>query len=87
MVALEGNPTTGFRWESVLFHEYALLQETQEMEYREQPHSEGMVGVGGEFLFRYEAVDVGQQAFRYVYHQPWAADEPEAVIEFTVTVY
>ena len=87
MVALAGNATTGFQWENVLLYEYAVLRETQEMEYREEPHPETMVGSGGTFLFRYEAIDVGPQSFRFAYHRPWESVEPEQVVEFTATVY
>lgn len=87
LIALEGNATTGYQWENVVYPEYAMLQETHEMEYRQWPHPEGMVGVGGEFLFRYEAVDVGQQTFRFIYHQPWNPDEAAEILEFDVTVY
>jgi predicted secreted protein len=87
MVALEGNVTTGFRWENTLQYEYAVLRETEDAEYRVWPHPEGMVGGGGEFLFRYEALDVGPQTFRFVHHQPWVSDDPDAVLEFDVTVY
>jgi inhibitor of cysteine peptidase len=87
MVALTGNSTTGYQWENALLYEYAVLRETQSAEYRASTHPEGMVGVGGEFLFRYEAADVGPQAFRFIYHQPWASVQPAAVVEFDVTVY
>jgi len=87
MVALAGNATTGFQWENVLLYEYAVLPETQEMEYREEPHPETMVGSGGTFLFRYEAVAPGAQSFRFVYHRPWESVEPAQVVEFTAIVY
>ena len=87
MVVLEGNLTTGYRWERGVHPEDTVLQETDEVEYVVRPHPEGMVGVGGEFRFRYEAKDVGSQAFRFVHHQPWNPDDPAAVLEFDVTVY
>ncbi len=87
MVALAGNATTGFQWENALLYEYAVLRETEEMEYRAEPHPQTTVGSGGTFLFRYEAVDVGPQAFRFIYHRPWESVEPEQVVEFTATVY
>jgi predicted secreted protein len=46
-----------------------------------------MVGSGGTFLFRYEAIDVGPQSFRFVHHCPWESVEPAQVIEFDATVY
>ena len=87
MVALAGNATTGFQWDNTLVYEYAVLRETEEMEYRAKPQPQEMVGFGGEFLFRYEAIDVGPQAFRFIYHRPWESVQPEQVVEFDVTVY
>jgi predicted secreted protein len=87
MVALAGNATTGFQWEDPLPNEGGVLQQTEEPEYRPEPHPETTVGYGGTFLFRYEAVAPGIQAFRFVYRRPWESVEPERVIEFSTTVY
>jgi len=87
MVALAGNATTGFQWDNVLLYEYAVLREAGDAEYRATPHPQTMVGFGGTFLFRYEAVDVGPQAFRFVYHRPWESVEPEQVFEFSAIMY
>jgi len=87
MVALAGNATTGFEWSNSLLYEYAVLRETEEPEYRPVPYPKDMVGFGGTFLFRYEAIDAGPQAFRFIYHRPWESVQPEQVVEFDVTVY
>jgi inhibitor of cysteine peptidase len=84
MVELEGNPTTGYVWENSLTYEYAILRESQEVEFRP---SSGLLGAGGRFLFRYYAVDVGVQAFRFVYHRPWESTEPDRIVTFDVRVY
>ncbi len=87
MVALAGNATTGYQWDNTLVYEYAVLRESEEMEYRAKPQPQEMVGFGGEFLFRYEAIDVGPQAFRFIYHQPWMSVQPAEIIEFDAQVY
>ena len=87
MVALAGNATTGFQWENAILYEYAVLRETEDTEYRAKPQPQEMVGYGGEFLFRYEAIDVGPQAFRFIYHRPWESVEASEVVEFTAIVY
>jgi len=87
LVALAGNATTGFQWENVLFYESAVLREIEEAEYRAKPHPKEMVGFGGTFLFRYEVVAPGSQSFRFVYHRPWEAVEPEEIVEFSVRVW
>ena len=84
LVALEGNPTTGYEWLNAALYEYAILRESEEREFR--PDSD-LIGSGGVFLFRYETVDVGPQAFRFVFQRPWESVQPLEVLEFTVDVY
>lgn len=84
LVALEGNPTTGYEWSNAALYEYAVLRESAKREFRSDSD---LVGSGGVFLFRYEAVDVGPQAFRFVYQRPWESVQPLGVLEFTVDVY
>ena len=84
LVALEGNPTTGYEWSNTLVYEYASLREIGEAEFR--PDSD-LVGAGGLFLFRYEAVGVGPQAFRFAYQRPWESVEPLRLLEFSVDVH
>ena len=83
LVALEGNPTTGYEWSNTLLYEFASLREIGDTEFR--PDSD-LVGAGGLFLFRYEAIDAGPQAFRFAYQRPWESVEPERLLEFSVDV-
>jgi predicted secreted protein len=83
LVALEGNPTTGYEWANVFFYEFAVLRESQEPEYRAESD---LIGGGGVFLFRHVAVATGPQSFRYVYQRPWESGEPLEVVEFSVDV-
>lgn len=84
LVVLGGNPTTGYKWSNTLLYEYAPLREIGEVEFR--PDSD-LVGSGGLFLFRYEAVGVGPQAFRFAYQRPWESVEPLQLLEFSVDVH
>jgi inhibitor of cysteine peptidase len=84
LVALEGNPTTGYQWANTLVYEFATLREIGEPEFR--PDSD-LVGAGGLFLFRYEAVRVGPQAFRFAYQRPWESVQPLRLLEFSVDVH
>ena len=86
MVALAGNATTGFEWANAMEYEFAVLREVAS-EYRPDAHPEGMAGAGGTYLFRYEAVEVGPQAFRFAYQRPWKSVEPAQVVEFDAVVY
>jgi predicted secreted protein len=87
LVALAGNATTGFEWSNAITYEFVFLRETDESEYRPDVHPDGMVGTGGTYLFRYEAIDIGPQAFRFVYMRPWESVQPAQVVEFDVVVY
>ncbi|MDD4903501.1 MAG: protease inhibitor I42 family protein [Candidatus Bipolaricaulis sp.] len=83
MVELEGNATTGYTWTNAMEVEYAVLRETREAEYR--PASD-LLGASGVFLFRYVAVDIGPQTFRFIYHRPWEAAAPLKALQFSVNV-
>jgi len=83
LVALEGNPTTGYAWTNTLLYEFEALRELCEVEYRADS---SLLGAGGLFLFRYEAVAPGPQAFRFAYARPWESGEPLDLVEFTVDV-
>jgi inhibitor of cysteine peptidase len=83
LVALEGNPTTGYEWTNMLFYEFAVLRESREPEYRAESD---LVGSGGVFLFRYLAVAADSQSFRYTYQRPWESVGPLEVVEFSVNV-
>ena len=83
MVELEGNATTGYTWTNAMEVEYAVLREMQEPEYRA---ASDLLGAPGVFLFRYVAVDVGPQTFRFIYHRPWESVEPLETVQFTVHV-
>ncbi|MBU1050654.1 protease inhibitor I42 family protein [Candidatus Bipolaricaulota bacterium] len=84
LVVLEGNPTTGYEWTNTLLYEFATLRQIGDVEFR--PES-GLIGAGGLFLFRYEAIAVGPQAFRFAYQRPWESAEPERLLEFSVDVH
>jgi inhibitor of cysteine peptidase len=86
MVVLQGNPTTGYEWSNALLYEYAVLRALAEPEYRPTSMDTGMVGAGGLYLFRFEAVDVGSQAFRFVYQRPWESTDSDREFVFDVVV-
>jgi len=83
LICLEGNPTTGYEWANTLLYEFESLQQLGEVESR--PDS-GLLGASGSFLFRYEAVASGPQAFRFAYRRPWESVQPLALVEFQVDV-
>ena len=82
-VVLEGNPTTGFLWETAAV-DASVLKQLGEPGF--EPYT-SLIGSGGKFTFRFEAVASGQTLLRLVYHRPWEKDvPPEKTFEVTVMV-
>jgi inhibitor of cysteine peptidase len=82
-VVLEGNPTTGFTWETAAV-DASVLRQLGEPQF--EPES-SLIGAGGKFTFRFEAVAPGQTVLQLVYHRPWETDVPPAnTFEVTAVV-
>ncbi|MCE8422821.1 MAG: protease inhibitor I42 family protein [Candidatus Methanoperedens sp.] len=70
VISLEGNPTTGYRWE-VSGLDANLMRKVGETEF--QPES-SLIGAGGMQILRFEVVNEGQVPLKLVYHRPWEKD-------------
>ena len=82
-VVLDGNPTTGFSWETAAA-DASVLRQLGEPGF--EPDTE-LLGSGGTFTFRFEAVASGQTLLQLVYLRPWeTAVQPAKTFEVTVTV-
>jgi inhibitor of cysteine peptidase len=82
-VVLDGNPTTGFSWETAAIDE-SVLKQLGETGF--EPHS-SLIGSGGKFTFRFQAVASGQTLLRLVYHRSWETEvPPEKTFQVTVVV-
>lgn len=81
VVALEGNPTTGYEW--MLESEMTCLS-APEREYAQYPASELTAGTGGVFTFRFAPVAPGVQTLRFAYERSWEAGS--TIDEYTLTV-
>jgi inhibitor of cysteine peptidase len=82
-VVLDGNPTTGFEWETADV-DASVLNQLGDPGF--EPYT-NLMGSGGKFTFRFEAVASGQTLLKLVYHRPWETDvPPEKTFEVTVTV-
>ena len=78
MVALPGNPTTGYGWAPI--EEPDFLARLEGVEYLP---ATALVGGGGTFFFRYEAREEGVGVLAFAYLRPW---EEEGAGSFSVTV-
>ena len=74
LVALDGNPTTGYTWE-VAACDLQVLKMQGEPEY--QRGSE-LIGGGGRYRFHFQAVAEGKTKLSLVYHRSWEKDTPPA---------
>ena len=82
-VVLDGNPTTGFSWETAAV-DASVLKQLGEPGF--EPYT-NLIGSGGKFTFRFEAVASGQTLLRLIYHRPWETEvPPEKTFKVTVVV-
>ncbi len=82
-VNLAGNPTTGYRWETVKTEE-AMLKPAGEPEHT--PDS-GLIGAGGRTTFRVTAAAPGRTGLTLVYRRSWEEKvEPAKTYQVTVVV-
>jgi len=86
LIVLEGNPTTGYEWQDTTENSHPVLKALKGMSYLADAIAPGIVGGGGRFLFRYEAVTTGNQILRYDYLRPWESEPPEQPVRFAILV-
>lgn len=79
-VQLEGNPTTGFTWETENL-DANLFEPIGEPEFT---RNNNLVGGGGVFIFTFKTLKAGNTHLRLIYHRTFEKDTPPAQI-FDVT--
>jgi len=85
-VTLPANPTTGYSW-SVLCSSPGLLQQWGESRFEQSRHRPGMVGVGGEQIWKFRALASGMMILRFSYARSWERGvDPVRMIEWPVTI-
>jgi inhibitor of cysteine peptidase len=86
VVTLPGNPTTGYSWNVAELGGDALRQ-LGDVSYEQKAAPPGMVGVGGNFVCRLQAVKPGKATVKLVYKRPWEKQTPpEKTFSLEVTV-
>lgn len=66
-IALESNPTTGYRWEVDFNSQYLqLMGEEYKTHIQEQ-----VVGAGGKEIFTFQALKAGETEITFSYLRPW----------------
>ncbi len=80
-VTIEGNPTTGFTWETEQLNS-AQLQQLGEPEYTA---ASNLLGAAGTYVFTFKVVGTGDFSLRLIYHRTWEAGvPPEQTFEVTI---
>jgi inhibitor of cysteine peptidase len=80
-VQLDGNPTTGFTWETGNL-DTSLLEQVGEAEFTQNSN---LVGAGGTFTFTFKALKEGVTHLHLIYHRTFEKTTPPAQV-FDVTV-
>jgi inhibitor of cysteine peptidase len=71
-VKLEGNPTTGYVWE-VEPYDTSVIKAVGEPDYQSDSN---LIGAGGVFTFKFQAVAEGQTTLKFIYHRTFEKDVP-----------
>jgi inhibitor of cysteine peptidase len=86
LVAIAGNPSTGYQWELTGTVDGAVI--TQEGRVEFVAGAPDLVGAPGEYRFTFKAVGLGTTAVGLKYVRPWEKDKPPAAtatVNVTVT--
>jgi inhibitor of cysteine peptidase len=68
VVALEGNPTTGYTWEAVDL-DSSMIQQVGSTEFKSS--NTRLVGAGGTQTLVFKTLKAGMTNLTLVYHRPW----------------
>lgn len=80
-VAIEGNPTTGFTWETEQLN-IAQLQQLGEPEYTA---ASNLLGSAGTYVFTFKVVGTGETSLKLIYHRTWEEGiPPEQIFEVII---
>lgn len=86
VIRLTANHTTGYQW-VVVQDGGAVLKQTGESEYQLDPAGPGIVGSGGEEIWRFKAAAAGEATLKLGYQRPWEKGaEPAQTYSVRVTV-
>ena len=82
-IQLEGNPTTGYTWESSVGSR-AVLNPTSDGDFKP---SSSAIGAGGTYTFQYQALTRGRTDVTLVYRRSWETGvEPLKTFQVTIVV-
>ncbi|WGM31642.1 protease inhibitor I42 family protein [Brevundimonas sp. NIBR11] len=86
-ISLPSNATTGYRWQVAGVDGGVLLPGAPFGEEITDAHRPGMVGVGGQTIWQFQAVRPGTTTLAFTYGRSWERDTPPAeTATYTITV-
>ena len=74
-ITLEGNPTTGYLW-VLFFGNDSVLKSAGDYAFKQDMAPAGSVGVGGTFIFKFQAISKGTAHLEFGYQRPWEKHIP-----------
>lgn len=86
VVAIAGNPSTGYEWEMTAAVDGAVLRQEGRAEF--VAGAPDLVGAPGEYRFTFKAIGLGSATVGLKYVRPWEKDRPPAAtatVNVTVT--
>ena len=84
-VELMGNPTTGYTWVYTMLPEGVVREVSKE--YIADKTYEGIAGLGGKYIFTFEALITGEAKLIFSYLREWEKDTPATeTVVYIVTV-
>jgi inhibitor of cysteine peptidase len=88
-VALDSNPTTGFKWELVQISDRAVLEKVSDIfekpMVKQREGSPPIVGAGGKEFWTFKALKPGTAVISMEYSRPWEGGE-KGINKFSLTV-
>lgn len=82
-ISLKGNPTTGYKWQFTSLN--GTLFKVIEESYQVDKHPSGMVGVGGNFIYKFKPIKNGTFTIDARYYRPWENFNPQTDKSYTFT--
>jgi len=83
IVELEGNPTTGFKWDMFYLEGGAILQDGEPSYEKDNSHH----GKPGLYRFFYRGFQPGHAKLRFVYARHWETTNPKDSFNIQVRVH
>lgn len=86
LIELPSNSTTGYRWQVAETNDGLLLPGAPFGEEVTDPHSAGMVGVGGATSWRFRTGRPGTATLTFTYRRSWETNPPAETATYRITV-